>query len=137
MPRNIPGHGWVSARYPPPWSTRFPASSSTSALTPGNANVADPGLVVVSPGSGEIMMPPVIQDVFRDLIANARKYTPPGGEISAGLLQLEDELRLVVEDNGCGIAATDLPHIFEPMFSTKTFGEGTGLGMTIVQNIVR
>src|SRR5712691_4625832 len=47
-------------RYPaPPSGTDFPFSSTTSALTPGNGNVALPGLVVVSPGSGVIRIIPV------------------------------------------------------------------------------
>ena len=84
-------------------------------------------------GSDGILMPPVIQDVFRDLIANARKYTPPGGEISAGLLQLEDELRLVVEDNGCGIAQEEIEKVVEFGYRAKatlskaTTGGGFGL----------
>ena len=85
-------------------------------------------------GSDEIMMPPVIQDVFRDLIANARKYTPPGGEISAGLLQLEDELRLVVEDNGCGIAEDEIEKVVEFGYRAKATlskaTQGGGFGLT-------
>jgi signal transduction histidine kinase len=45
-------------------------------------------------------MPAVFQDVVRDLIANARKYTPPGGKIIAGLYQDDEELRFVVADTG-------------------------------------
>src|SRR4051794_29638608 len=58
--RNIDGQGSVSTRYPPePFSTGLPASSTTSALTPGKAVIADPGLPAVTPGSGEIMIDPV------------------------------------------------------------------------------
>src|SRR5271168_4179857 len=53
------GHGRVRVRYPPPRSTGVPALSTTSAPIPGSGNVAEPGLHVVSPGSGEIMMAPV------------------------------------------------------------------------------
>lgn len=55
-----------------------------------------------------IWMPPVLEDVMRDLMANARKYTPIGGRIIAGLCQTDQELRLVVEDNGCGIPAAEV-----------------------------
>jgi signal transduction histidine kinase len=58
-----------------------------------------------------LFMPPVFQDVMRDLLANARKYTPPGGVITAGLYDDGDSLRFVVEDNGCGIPERDLPHV--------------------------
>ncbi len=59
MPRSIPGHGRVSARYPPPTSTGVPSSRMTSALMPGNGCVAEPGFVRVMPGSGVIRMCPV------------------------------------------------------------------------------
>jgi len=55
---------------------------------------------IESADGGVIHMPPVLQDVMRDLIANARKYTEPGGEITAGLVDNGKELRFVVEDTG-------------------------------------
>src|SRR5438094_8657011 len=60
MPRSIEGHGRVSVRNPPPGTpTRSPALSTISAPIPGSGNVALPGLRVVTPGSGLIMMAPV------------------------------------------------------------------------------
>src|ERR1700682_2117009 len=60
MPRSIAGHGLVRTRYPaPPSGTLLPSSSTTSAPTPGNGNVALPGFVTVIPGSGVIMIIPV------------------------------------------------------------------------------
>jgi PAS domain S-box-containing protein len=44
------------------------------------------------------------------------------------------KLQITVEDNGCGIEASDLPHIFNPFFTTKKYG--TGLGMTQVKKII-
>ena len=60
---------------------------------------------------GEIVMPPVFQDVMRDLVANARKYTRPGGRIEAGLVQTKDELHFVVEDSGIGIPEAELEQV--------------------------
>ncbi len=57
---------------------------------------------------GSIYMPAVFQDVVRDLIANARKYTPPGGKIIAGLYQDDEELRFVVADTGRGIPENEI-----------------------------
>src|SRR3954454_16883537 len=53
------GQGGVRGRDPPPGAEAFPLSSTTSAAMTGRGKVADPGLRVVAPGSGEIMMPPV------------------------------------------------------------------------------
>ena len=41
-----------------------------------------------------------------------------------------------IEDNGCGIAAANLSKIFDPFYTTKSPGEGTGLGLTICYRIV-
>jgi signal transduction histidine kinase len=78
-------------------------------------------------------MPPVLQDVMRDLIANARKYTEPGGEITAGLVDNGKELRFVVEDTGRGIPADEVQQAVA--FGTRgsnvadkaTMGGGFGL----------
>lgn len=58
-----------------------------------------------------IWLPPVLEDVMRDLIANARKYTPLGGRIVVGLCQTEQDLRLVVEDSGSGIPADEIQQV--------------------------
>ncbi len=56
-----------------------------------------------------IRMPAVFQDIIRDLIANARKYTAPGGRILAGTYEDQTELRVVVEDTGRGVPADEIP----------------------------
>lgn len=58
-----------------------------------------------------ITMPPVFQDVMRDLLANARKYTKPGGRIMAGLHQSQSELRFIVADSGCGVPAGEIENV--------------------------
>jgi len=80
-----------------------------------------------------IRMPPALQDVMRDLIANARKYTEPGGEISAGLVDNGKELRLVVEDSGRGIPSDETQQVVEygkrgsNVDDKATMGGGFGL----------
>jgi signal transduction histidine kinase len=65
-------------------------------------------LEIDSENGSVIAMPAVFQDVMRDLIANARKYTPPGGEIIASLYQGGNELTFVVEDTGYGIPESEI-----------------------------
>src|SRR5579862_7081941 len=60
MVRSIAGHGRLMTRKPPPpGGTETPSRVTTSALTPGRGNVAEPGFVGVAPGSGEIRIMPV------------------------------------------------------------------------------
>lgn len=80
-----------------------------------------------------LWMPPVFQDVMRDLIANARKYTAPGGRITAALHAGADALRFVVEDTGRGIPPDEVPRVVEfgrrgsNVTDVRTMGGGFGL----------
>jgi two-component system NtrC family sensor kinase len=49
----------------------------------------------------------------------------------------ENTVRLEISDNGSGISPEDIPHIFEPFFSTKREARGIGLGLPIVHGIVQ
>jgi len=53
-------------------------------------------------------------------------------------LSVDDDqtVRLVVEDNGCGIPKDLRKHVFEPFFTTKKDGKGTGIGLTVVKRMV-
>ncbi|TVR17932.1 MAG: hypothetical protein EA391_03465 [Balneolaceae bacterium] len=81
-----------------------------------------------------ITMPIVLKDVIRDLIANARKYTQPGGTITVGISQKEGKLRFVVEDNGYGIPEDEVNEIVKFGYrgsnvkeKVRTMGGGFGL----------
>ena len=89
--------------------------------------------MIESVDGSSIHMPSVLQDVMRDLIANARKYTEPGGEITAGLVDNGKELRFVVEDSGLGIPADEIRQVVEfgkrgsNVNDRATMGGGFGL----------
>lgn len=87
----------------------------------------------------DITMPPVLQDVFRDLIANARKYTPPGGHIAAGLHDNGKELRMVVEDTGCGIPPAEIEQVVGFGYRASNVRDkatkGGGFGLTKAYHI--
>ena len=69
------------------------------------------------------------------LIDNAMKYTTKG-TITLGASVTDDELKLTVEDTGCGIPETEAEHIFERFVKLDTFKEGIGLGLPLCRVII-
>jgi two-component system NtrC family sensor kinase len=61
---------------------------------------------------------------------------PQGGEINVSIGVEGNSAVLRIKDEGMGIAEKDLPHIFEPFFSTKEASKGTGLGLAVVYGII-
>ncbi|SHI41828.1 Histidine kinase-, DNA gyrase B-, and HSP90-like ATPase [Hymenobacter daecheongensis DSM 21074] len=88
-------------------------------------------------------LPPVrgqvssLNQVWTNLLDNAIDALPPGGEITLRTRLEGGFVRVFVIDNGPGIAPEVLPRIFEPFYTTKQAGEGTGLGLDIAQRIIR
>ncbi|MBN1135228.1 MAG: HAMP domain-containing protein [Anaerolineae bacterium] len=90
-------------------------------------------------------MPPVLADadrarlVLTNLAHNAVKFTPPGGRITVAAQPAGDEVVFSVQDTGVGIAAEDLPRIFERFYKADRArsGGGTGLGLAIAKHIVQ
>lgn len=74
--------------------------------------------------------------IFVNLIANARDATVDGGKILCIGRQQGQEVILEVHDDGQGISQQHLEHLFEPFYTTKQVGEGTGLGLALVYSIV-
>ncbi|WP_413290439.1 ATP-binding protein [Bdellovibrio sp. HCB337] len=79
-----------------------------------------------------------IHQVLMNLCTNAAQaITKSSGLIEIILERENGEAKLTVRDNGVGIDSETLPRIFEPFFTTKGAGQGTGLGLSVVQNIVK
>jgi len=76
--------------------------------------------------------------VVTNLVTNAIDAMTPlgGGTINLSLETREDQVVLCVSDRGQGVAEEIRHRIWEPLFTTKPFGHGTGLGLTIVRDIV-
>jgi len=81
-----------------------------------------------------------IRKVFDNLVGNAIKYTPPGGEVSVRVGLDGDIARVEVSDTGIGIPGDALPRIFDEFYRAQNArmieSEGTGLGLSIIKRIV-
>jgi len=91
-------------------------------------------------------LPPVVADgekihwVLFQLLDNAIKFTPAGGEVTLAIEARDQSLRLSVRDTGIGLSAEKLPELFQPFHQldgsiTRPYG-GTGLGLALVKRIV-
>ena len=76
--------------------------------------------------------------VFNNLIANAIKFTEPGGRIVLRQIEHGDTVDVVVADTGCGMDEETMRHIFDKFYQgdTSHSGEGNGLGLALVRQIV-
>lgn len=79
-----------------------------------------------------------LQQVFTNLILNARDAIPDGGHVRL-LTSVEDDetVRIEVADTGIGIAPENVARIYDPFFTTKGVGRGTGLGLAVSYGIVQ
>jgi len=81
----------------------------------------------------------LVERAVENLIDNALRFTPPGGEVKVILGRENDRAQVTVADNGAGIRAEDLPRIFERSYRAPqaiSEHEGAGLGLAITKRIV-
>jgi PAS domain S-box-containing protein len=96
----------------------------------------------IDPAAGPVSGDPArLQQIVANLLSNAIKFTPENGRIDIKLQRIDSSARLEIRDTGVGIAARDMPHIFERFrqadsSSIRTHG-GLGLGLAIVDYLVR
>jgi two-component system heavy metal sensor histidine kinase CusS len=95
-------------------------------------------------GAAAVLLDPeLVRHVVDHLLDNALRYTPVGGAIRVELDPLAPSgVRLAVENTGPGIAAVDLPHLFEPFYRadparTRSADGGSGLGLALVASIAQ
>ncbi len=90
-----------------------------------------PGDAVINGNKAQLLR------AIHNVIANAiQAVTPPDGHVQVTCRKHEVTVDIVVADNGCGIMPEVLDHIFEPYYTTKEAGKGTGLGMAITHRII-
>jgi signal transduction histidine kinase/DNA-binding response OmpR family regulator len=115
-----------------------------SAVEAARPVAAAKGVVLVADGGGAdvhlVGDPHRLEQVLGNLLANAIKFTPAGGEVRAELARRGGVAQLRVVDTGDGIPAEFLPHIFEPFrqadSSSRRSHGGLGIGLAIVRHLV-
>jgi len=92
-----------------------------------------------------------LDQLLLNLVINARDAMPEDGKIRistsvrptrSGLPGTRRDpnlsfVEITIEDTGCGITPRDMPNIFDPFFTTKEAGQGTGLGLSVVHNLIK
>jgi two-component system NtrC family sensor kinase len=81
--------------------------------------------------------PDELEQVLVNLVNNAMDAVSAGGTITISAARDGDALQLAVSDDGCGMPPRDLARVFQPFFTTKPAGRGTGLGLSVVYGIVQ
>jgi PAS domain S-box-containing protein len=92
----------------------------------------DPESPLVIGNSGKL------QQVFTNLLLNARDALPTGGSIRISTIPSDDDsLMIEISDSGTGIAPENVAKIYDPFYTTKGVGRGTGLGLAVSYGIVQ
>ena len=105
-------------------------------FTPAIAHHAADVSVNVDLGALEVECDPErVAQVLRILMDNALVHTPPGTGITVSAARSNGEVRLAVTDTGHGIKRHNMPHIFEPFFSSNDAAQGAGLGLAIASEL--
>jgi signal transduction histidine kinase len=78
-----------------------------------------------------------ITQVLINLVTNAIDAMPDGGTIEVLGSDTEEEITIIVRDNGTGIDKKIINKVFEPLFTTKQIGKGTGLGLAVTYGIIK
>jgi two-component system NtrC family sensor kinase len=81
--------------------------------------------------------PDQLEQVFVNLIMNALQAMPAGGKLTLRSFMENREVKIAVQDTGCGIPPENLSKIFTPFFSTKKEVKGVGLGLSVSYGIIQ
>ena len=78
-----------------------------------------------------------LQQDFMNLVLNARDAMPEGGELNISTYQEDSQLVVKLQDSGTGISEENVKKIYDPFFTTKKAGEGSGLGLSVSYGIIQ
>ncbi|MDE5600111.1 MAG: HAMP domain-containing histidine kinase, partial [Oscillospiraceae bacterium] len=78
-----------------------------------------------------------IRQVFINVIDNALKYSDPGDTVIVKASVDDKTAKVIIEDNGLGIAKKDLPHVTEKFYKANNTRRGSGIGLAVVEEIIK
>jgi signal transduction histidine kinase len=78
-----------------------------------------------------------LKQIFMNLMLNARAAMPESGEIRIEVIPRDHSVQIIFQDTGPGIDPKHIPYIFEPFYTTRQEGAGTGLGLSVCHSIVK
>jgi signal transduction histidine kinase len=108
------------------------ANEFTPAIARHRADVS----VEADPDALEVECDPErVAQVLRILMDNALVHTPPGTRITVSAARENGQVKLAVTDTGLGIKRHNMPHIFQPFFSSNDEAQGAGLGLAIASEL--
>jgi len=108
--------------------------SASSIIFPGNVHYVFKNRL--SNAFAEIDQEQMIQ-VITNLLKNGIEAMPDGGQLTSRISDNQDWIIISIRDEGTGIDAGDLEKVFEPFYTTKGIGKGTGLGLATTYGIVK
>ncbi len=115
-------------------AAEFLSRSLNSVVVPDNISY------VFSPPAGKIMFEvdtEQMMQVFTNIYKNAFEAMPSGGTLTLELKEEDEMVNIAVSDTGTGISRENLEKIYEPFFTTKDIGKGTGLGLATTYGIIK
>ncbi|WP_045836509.1 ATP-binding protein [Hyphomicrobium sp. 99] len=106
------------------------------------ASLKEVNLELAEP-TGDLLIdadPDALEKIVSNVIANAIKFTPPGGRIDISARREDDMVTIKISDTGIGIPAEQLPHIFDRFYqvdgSATRRHQGLGLGLALVRELI-
>ena len=130
----------VDAEREPIARKQFDARAAVEKIAEFYQTVAeDHHVTITCSGNGQILADPdLFERAVGNLLDNALRFTPESGSIQIKLCQHEADFEVAISDNGCGIAAQHLPHVFDRFYRADPSrgSDGAGLGLALVKSIV-
>lgn len=96
--------------------------------------------LIVNLPEAEVLLkadPIQLTQVIFNLVLNAIYFSPKEGKIKISLTENKSEITLKIIDEGPGVAVKNIPKLYQPFYTTKEVGDGSGLGLSVVHGIVK